>query len=66
MVRIGDFSLELVEAESKKAFKEHTGPSPENRVFAEVEPGVEYFMKLESSCEERMKVQLALPIDNFV
>lgn len=60
MVRVGPFSLELVEAESKKAFKEHTGPAPESRVFAEVEPGVEYFMKVESSYEERVKVQLSV------
>jgi hypothetical protein len=45
MVRVGDFSVRLVEAETKEPFKEHTGP--DGKVYAEVEPGVEYYIEAE-------------------
>ena len=45
MVVVGNFSACIVNAEDKKAFKEHTGPG--GKTFAEVEPGVEYFIEVE-------------------
>ena len=49
MVKVGDFTLELVRADTKESFKEHIGPAPNNHVFAEVEPGVDYFIRVGSS-----------------
>ena len=46
MVKVGDFTVELVRADTKEAFKEHIGPSG---VYAEVEPDVEYFVCLGTS-----------------
>lgn len=45
MVVVGNFSARIVNAEDKKAFKEHTGPG--KKTFAEVEPAVEYFIEIE-------------------
>jgi hypothetical protein len=50
--------LQLVEAKSKVPFVEHTGPAPENLVYAEVEPDVEYFIKIISHREGLVKVNL--------
>ena len=47
MVKVGEFTVELVQAGSKDAFKEHTSPS--NQVYAEVEPGLEYFVRIGTS-----------------
>lgn len=47
MVKVGDFTVELVRADTKESFKEHTGPA--QHVYAEVEPGVDYFIRAESS-----------------
>ena len=58
MVQIGDFSLQLVEAKSEVPFVEHTGPAPENLVYAEVEPDVEYFIKIISHREGWVRVDL--------
>lgn len=44
MVREGDFALELVDASTKRNFQEHTGP--DGRVYVEIEPGAEYFLKI--------------------
>ena len=44
MVQIGDFLVELVYADSKKPFKEHTKDS---KVYVEVEPDTEYFISLQ-------------------
>ena len=45
MVRVHDFSVELVEADTKQPFKEHPGRNRFNG-YVEVEPGVEYLIKL--------------------
>jgi hypothetical protein len=45
MVRRGDFIVEIVEAESKSPFKEHTRNS-DGTVFVEVEPNIEYFVRI--------------------
>lgn len=58
MVRVGDFSLELVEAQSKVPFKEHIGPPPHHHVYAEVEPDVEYFIRIESFSPTMTRVAL--------
>jgi len=47
MVRIGHFTVNLVRADTKEVFKEHTGP--DNNVYAEVEPGVDYFVRISST-----------------
>ena len=39
MVQIGAFTVNLVRADTKEVFKEHTGPGPDHNVYAEVEPG---------------------------
>jgi hypothetical protein len=46
MVRQGDFIVEMVEAESKTPFKEHRRTS-DGKVFVEVEPDIEYFVRIE-------------------
>jgi hypothetical protein len=45
MVCQGDFIVEIVEAESKTPFKEHTRKS-DGTVFVEVEPKIEYFVHI--------------------
>lgn len=45
MVQVGIFNVTLVEAKSKKAFKEHT--ALDGRTFVEVEPDKEYFIQIE-------------------
>ena len=47
MVQIGDFTVNLVSADTKEVFKEHTGP--DNSVYAEVEPDIEYFIQVAST-----------------
>eukprot|EP00984_Skeletonema_dohrnii_P025571 scaffold14731_cov110-Skeletonema_dohrnii-CCMP3373.AAC.2 len=46
MVKVGDFKVELVAADTKEAFKEHT--APDGQVYAEVEPDMDYFISLSS------------------
>ena len=45
MVVLGDFSVKLVDAETRVPFKEHLGPSGEH--YAEIEPETEYFLQVE-------------------
>ena len=45
MVIVGNYSIRLVEARSKEPFKEYLGP--DGAIYAEVEPGLEYFVELE-------------------
>jgi len=45
MVVVGNFSVRLVEAKTKEAFKEHKGPKGDT--YCEVEPEVEYFIETE-------------------
>jgi len=49
MVQIGAFTVNLVRADTKDVFKEHTGPGPDHNVYAEVEPGVDYFVHVAST-----------------
>jgi hypothetical protein len=56
IVRIGDYTLEFVEAESKIALKEHAGPAPDHFVYAEVEPDVGYFIRIESDNPEMKRI----------
>lgn len=44
-MKVGDFSLQLVDATTKEPFKEHVAPS-DGQVYAEVEPGLDYFMSV--------------------
>ena len=46
MVKVGDFTVELVAADTKVAFKEHT--ASDGQVYAEVEPDMDYFISLGS------------------
>jgi hypothetical protein len=46
MVKVGDFTVELVAADTKQPFKEHT--ASDGQVYAEVEPDVDYFLSLGS------------------
>jgi len=43
MVKDGDFTVQLVRADTKEAFTEHTS-SHRNEVYAEVEPDLEYYI----------------------
>jgi len=45
-VKVGDFTVELVAADTKVAFKEHT--ASDGQVYAEVEPDMDYFISLGS------------------
>ncbi|CAB9521718.1 expressed unknown protein [Seminavis robusta] len=45
MVVAGNYSVRIVNAETKEPFKEHTGP--DGKVYAEVEPDMEYFIEVE-------------------
>ena len=44
MVKKGRFTVELVSADAKVAFMEHT---KDGKTYAEVEPEVEYFVRIE-------------------
>lgn len=48
MVKVGAFTVQLVAADTKTAFKEHT--ASDGQVFAEVEPDMDYFISLR--CDE--------------
>ena len=45
MVVAGNYSVRLVNAETKEAFKEHK--APDGKIYAEIEPGVDYFIEIE-------------------
>ena len=42
----GDFTVEIVNAETKEPFREHTGPAPSYETYVEVEPDLEYYIKV--------------------
>lgn len=42
MVKVGDFTVELVAADSKVPFAEHTAPN--GQIYAEVEPDLDYYI----------------------
>ncbi|KAL7454218.1 hypothetical protein ACHAWC_005839 [Mediolabrus comicus] len=46
-MKVGDFTVELVAADTKQPFTEHT--APDGQVYAEVEPDVDYFISLSRS-----------------
>ena len=46
MVKVGDFTVQLVAADTKKPFKEHT--APDGQVYAEVEPDMDYYIAIRS------------------
>jgi hypothetical protein len=46
MVQRGDFKIELVYADSKQSFKEHT---KDGKIYVEVEPDVEYFISIQQT-----------------
>ena len=48
MVKVGDFSVELVRTDTKEVFKEHTSPV-DNRIYAEVEPDIDYLVRVGSN-----------------
>ncbi|CAB9527494.1 expressed unknown protein [Seminavis robusta] len=45
MVLVGNYSVQLVHAKTKEPFKEHLGP--DGVMYAEVEPGMDYFVELQ-------------------
>mmetsp|Transcript_50710 Transcript_50710/g.152730 ORF Transcript_50710/g.152730 Transcript_50710/m.152730 type:complete len:411 (-) Transcript_50710:405-1637(-) len=53
MVKVGDFSLELVEAESKEPFREHVSPEGS---YVEAEADAEYFVRLTSESSDLARV----------
>ena len=52
MVRKGDFELRLINAETKKRFKEHI--HSDGNVYAEVEPKEEYYLRVRSHHPQRV------------
>jgi hypothetical protein len=46
MVQKGDFTVEIVNADTKEPFLEHKGPAPNYETFVEVEPDMEYYIKV--------------------
>ncbi|CAB9506088.1 expressed unknown protein [Seminavis robusta] len=50
MVVVDNFSFQLVNAETKEPFKEHTGA--DGKVYAEVEPDIDYFMQIKVSSSD--------------
>ena len=61
MVKVGDFTVQLVRADTKEAFKEHVSKAPGHPVYAEVEPGVDYFVSV--SCSRQGGAKVSLKID---
>ncbi len=59
MVRLGKFKLELVHATTKTPFKEHEGK--DGKTYAEVEPDVEYFIRVGS--EDPRPICVAFYVD---
>jgi len=56
MVRSGKFSLEIIDATTKKPFKEHFGL--DGKTYAEVEPEIEYFLRISSNDPRQVCVTL--------
>ena len=51
-----NITLKLVDAETKQAFKEHPGKDGID-AFIEVEPGLEYYMRIESYCTSEILIE---------
>ncbi len=56
MVRLGKFTLELISATAKTPFKEHEGK--DGKMYAEVEPDVEYFIRIGSKDPRPLSMKL--------
>jgi hypothetical protein len=52
----GDFSLQVIEAETREPMKEFT--APDGKVYVEAEPDLEYFLRCTSGHESRTEVHL--------
>ena len=52
MVKVGAYTVELVAADTKKPFKEHT--ASDGQVYAEVEPDMDYYIALNSDVKDVM------------
>jgi len=50
MVALGCFSAQLVDAETKRSFREHVGPH--GQYYVETEPDAEYFIQIQVLCGE--------------
>jgi len=46
MVQNGDFTVEIVNADTGEPFLEHKGPAPNFETYVEVEPDLEYYIKI--------------------
>ena len=45
-MKVGDFTVELVAADSKQPFREHT--AEDGQVYAEVEPDMDYYIAVQT------------------
>lgn len=45
MVKKGPFTVEIIDAYTKQAFKEHNDTN-DGKIYAEVEPDAEYFIRV--------------------
>ena len=59
MVKVGHFTVQLVRADTKEPFKEHTKHSNEH-IYAEVEPDVDYFVCVGSTRYGGAQVRLMI------
>ena len=59
MVRIGNFKLELVSADTSAPFKEHT-QNTSGEKFAEVEPESEYFIRFQNRSSNKVIIKLSV------
>lgn len=62
MVNKGIFKLELVSATTNEAFQEHIGP--DGNVYAEVEPDMDYFVKVSLDDPERNPIVSRVDVDD--
>ncbi len=51
MVKSGGYTVELVTADTKEPFKEHTAADGDGQIFAEVEPDMDYFISASSNIQ---------------
>jgi hypothetical protein len=55
MVKIGKYYAEIIHADTKQAFPEHTAPNGET--YVEVEPDSEYWIRIKTDSEDAVYVQ---------
>jgi hypothetical protein len=58
MVQVGKFYAELIYADTKTPFKEHT--SSDGKFYIEVEPNAEYYIQLMSKSEDPVRVRIKI------